>query len=316
VLVSVGVITLQLHAHTDAGGATPPPTPASVPAGTSGPLAAVEAAVRASTQIRSVPADLSPSLAQASTNWGGPVGACWPALGVSTVPGCVYGDPHGTRTAVLYGDSHAAMWADVISRIAGVANWKLIVLTKGDCPADLLPYVNPPGFGNPAAPYTACEKWHQFATRRIRQLHPDLVIISQEIRGASNTRSYTPAQWGQGLHDAMKQLDVPTSRIVVLGNIPVLPESGPQCLSRNTDDVQKCSGPVSYIDRQYIDAERSAATGVDARYIDVTPWFCSSTCTAIVDHYEVYFDRYHITSDYSFFLADVLAQALGTKSAS
>jgi peptidoglycan/LPS O-acetylase OafA/YrhL len=318
VLVTVGLVTVQLDAHTDAGGATPPTStiiPSSVPGGTSGPLAAVEAEVRASAQIRTVPADLRPPLAQASTDWGGPIGACWPALGVSTVPACVYGDPHGTHTAVLYGDSHAAMWTDVISQIAKYEHWKLIVLSKGDCPADLLPYVNPPGFGKPGAEYTACDKWHQFAIKRIRRLDPDMVIISQEIRGASNTVSYTPAQWGQGLKSAINQLHVPTNRIVVLGNIPVLPESGPQCLSRNTDDVQKCSGPPSHTDQLYIDAEQTAATGLGGRYIDVTPWFCSSTCTAIVDNYEVYFDRYHITQSYSYFLFYVLNQALDFKHA-
>jgi hypothetical protein len=98
-----------------------------------------------------------------------------------------------------------------------------------------------------------------------------------------------------------------------LGNIPVLPESGPECLSRNTGNVQKCSGPPNHLDQRYVEAEQTASTKAGARFIDVTPWFCSSTCTAVVQRYVVYFDRYHITSAYSFFLLSVLSQALDLK---
>jgi peptidoglycan/LPS O-acetylase OafA/YrhL len=314
VLVSVGVITLQIQAHSDAGSATPPPaptvSPSSVPAGTTSPVAQVEAAVRAASRIRSLPANLNPPLDKAASDWGGPAGACFPALGVSTVPSCVFGDPHGTRTVVLYGDSHAAMWADVIGSIAQYAGWKLVVLSKGDCPADMLPYENPSGWGSPGGEFSVCDKWHRFAIARIRQIHPDLVIISQEIRGSAHGTSYSPDQWNHGLQDAMDQLRVPTSHIVILGNIPVLPESGPQCLSRNPHDVQKCSGPSGRVQQQYIRAEAAAAAQSGARYINVTPWFCSTTCTAVIKNNVVYFDQFHITAVYSFFLEGALAQAL------
>jgi hypothetical protein len=57
-------------------------------------------------------------------------------------------------------------------------------------------------------------------------------------------------------------------------------------------------------------AERSAAQDSDVQYIDPTPWFCSTTCTAIVDRYVVYLDRSHITSTYATFLEIVLGRAL------
>ena len=108
----------------------------------------------------------------------------------------------------------------------------------------------------------------------------------------------------------MSLIHVPKSRIVVLGNIPLLPTSGPQCLSRQPDNVQACSGPVSPLLAPFNKAEQMAATEEGAHYVSVTPWFCSSTCTAVVGNYEVYWDRYHITAAYAFFLGGVLAESL------
>lgn len=257
-----------------------------------------------------MPADLTPGLSWASTDWGGPYGRCWPGVGVSTVPSCVYGDLQGTHTLVLYGDSHAAMWLYAIAYVAKAAHWKVVALTKGDCPANLLPYENPSDWGAVGGEYAVCDQWHRFAMAQIKRLHPDLVVISQDVRSKPDGKAYSSAQWKAALGNTMKQLDVPAKKIVVLGDIPVLPRSGPQCLSQHPSDVQLCSGPLDHNSQEYIRAEQAAATKAGARYIDVIPWFCSTTCTAIISRYEVYFDQFHITAKYSYFLEGVLAGSL------
>jgi len=145
---------------------------------------------------------------------------------------------------------------------------------------------------------------------RINSLQPDLVIITQEVRSKPDGKNYSSARWQEALTDTMKQLDVPAKKVVVLGNIPILPQNGPQCLSQHASDVQQCSGPLDPIFREYMRAEQAAATKAGARYIDVIPWFCSTTCTAIISRFEVYFDKFHITADYAFFLYGVLAESL------
>ena len=57
-------------------------------------------------------------------------------------PACTYGDPQGTHTMVLYGDSHAAMWFYPLDLIASVSHWKFGHPSKGWCPASMLPYGN------------------------------------------------------------------------------------------------------------------------------------------------------------------------------
>jgi peptidoglycan/LPS O-acetylase OafA/YrhL len=316
IAASVGVVSIQLQVHT-AEASSPPATTSPTVVGTptaTGEAAVVEAAIKAAPEIRQVPSNLQPPLAKATSDWGGPTGACFPAEGVAKVPACIYGDHQGTHTMVVYGDSHGAMWLDTLGSIALDNHWKLVALTKGDCPVNLLPYANPSGWGAAGGEYAVCDQWHRFAMAQIKRLHPDLVIISQEIRGGPGGKYYPPAQWKRGLTAALNQLPVPKDKVVVLGNIPVLPSSGPQCLSRNPDNVQRCSGPVTRQGQRYIQAEMAAATGLGAKFIDLTPWFCSTTCTAIVGKYEVYFDQYHITAAYAYYLKGALAETLDVPS--
>ncbi|MBF6555259.1 MAG: acyltransferase [Acidimicrobiales bacterium] len=316
IATSVGVVTFQLDAHAAPGpvahAALVPPGP---PSGATGAitqaLEAVPNAVREAPQIRTVPADLTPSLSQLGNDWGGPAGACWPATGQTTLPACVFGDPAGTHTMVSYGDSHAGMWFAVMNDIALKAHWKLVYLGKGYCPADALPYENPGGWGKAGGEYAVCDQWHRFAVNRINEIKPDLVVITQERRSQVDGTPYSPAEWQQGLSRALKQLTVPARNIVVLGNLPVLGHREPQCLVAHQKDVQACSNPVFAYQAKYIAAERGAATSVGARYVDITPWFCSATCTPVIGKFQVYWDSWHITASYSFFLRESLVVALG-----
>jgi peptidoglycan/LPS O-acetylase OafA/YrhL len=266
----------------------------------------------AAASIRFLPTDLAPPLATVRYDWGGQMPPCFPAIGQSVVPPtCVAGDPHGTHTMVVYGDSHAAMWFEALNDIALRTHWKLIDLGKGYCPADSLPYANPPGWGTPGGEYAACDQWHRFAINMINQVRPSLVIVTQEIRGRIDGSSYTPRQWQRGLELTLRQLHVAKGSVVVLGNIPLLPQSGPECLADNATNVQHCSGAITTGLSKFNRAEQLAAGDAGARYVSVTPWFCSTDCPAVVGRYNVYLDQFHVTGTYSLVLQEVLAKALG-----
>jgi hypothetical protein len=174
----------------------------------------------------------------------------------------------------------------------------------------MLPYGNPSGWGTPGEEFGACDRWHRFALASINRLHPDLLIVTQEDRGSPVGKAYTPDQWQGALRRVFRSVTSPHTEKVVLGNIPHLPQSGPECLSRNTADVQACSGSLNSAEAAYDTAERTAVLAVGGRYIDTTHWFCQRTCTAIVGKYEVYYDEYHLTQEYAHFLEGVLAKAL------
>ena len=314
VAATVGVVTVQLDAHSGAVPSGPSPEGPRSSASTRS-VTAVMNIIQGAPEIRVLPKQLASSLANVRYDWGGPPGDCWPAVGQSSIPTCVFGDPHGSHTMVLYGDSHAGMWFSALDYVATLAHWKLAYLGKGYCGAALLPYQDPPGWGRPDGEYAVCDRWHEFAINRINRIKPDLVIVTQELRTKPDGQAYTAAQWRQGLEATFRRLDVPGNRIDVLGNIPILPWDGPQCLARHEQDVQTCSHGYPADEVVSNLAEQSAAESVHARYVDTTPWFCSTICTAVVGRFDVYFDQHHVTGSYSGFLLPVLTAALHLETA-
>ena len=270
--------------------------------------AAVLKAVRSSTMIQRVPDDLVPPLKQVSTDLGVPPGPCNPTIHQLTIPKCMFGDPHGDHTMVLYGDSHAVTWFRALNDIATNAHWRLFIVGKPLCMANKYPVgsilVGPQGY--------VCNPWQKFAVKRIRQINPDLIIVTQESepRLTLDWTPYTPEQWQQGLADRLRQIKERKTAIVVLGNIPWNDQSPPDCLARHSNEVQACSASPDSIVTKYNFAERSAAKSVGARYIDVTPWFCAKRCSPIIERYEVYLDQLHTSATYARFLEGVLAEKL------
>jgi len=269
--------------------------------------------LRRAPELRTLPTDLIPSLAEALQDGGWPPRSCsaWDSGQTSIPNNCVFGDTSGGHTIVIYGDSHAGMWFDALNVIAKEAHWRLIDLWKAGCPADSLPYRNPPGWGKPGSPWVACEQWQRWAIHRINQLNPDLLVLSQEGRLNQFSESFTFQQWDQGLVTTFHRIHIPKNRMVILGNIPVLPDNPPECLVRHTSNIQACSGPVDTYLTGYNQVEEEVAHSVGARYINVTPWFCSTVCTGVVGTYEVYLDQAHVGATYSYVLGGVLRKALG-----
>ena len=269
-------------------------------------LAAVEKLVAAAPSIHTLPANLNPPLGATALGW--PYSSsCWANWTETSVPPCLFGDPHGTRTMVVVGDSHAQMWFDTINAIATESHWRLWYLAKSGCPEPLLPYTKTVSGGE----YSSCDSWHKFVINRINQLNPDLLIVSEEGRYSPNAGPvYSSGQWTEGLDAFFRSITAPKAKFVVLGNIPELPQTGPDCIARHTDDVQACSATVAASKTPYIGAETTAVESFGGRYIDPTPWFCSKVCTPVIGNYDVYFDHWHMMGPYALSLTNVLAQAL------
>ncbi len=301
IALTFSVSVVELHTHTSST-ATQPRRTGMVP----GTDAQVRKLVNASTDIQRLPTDLTPSLQGASSDFGAPPGPCTPKMGRIRVPSCTFGDPLGTHTMVLFGDSHALMWFQAVNDIATRAHWRLVILGKDSCMANAYP----PGSEAASPLFRVCNEWQRIAVQRIKGLDPDLVLVTQEVQSAPGNRPYTVAQWQRGLAKTIAQITGPRTHVVVLGNIPRADQDPPDCLAQHPTQVQLCSGTLPSYLTPYQRAERQAATEAGGRYIDVTPWFCSRTCSAVVGHYQVYLDQLHVTETYSLFLEQVLAEKL------
>ena len=145
---------------------------------------AVRQLVAASSTIEKVPQDLTPSPGAAFFDFGIPSTwtGCLRLLPGRKIPACTFGDTGGTHTVVLFGDSHALMWARAFDDIATRAKWKFVLLEKSGCPAVDLSVQYPTSLRAPGGEWSACDDWHQAAIDRINQLDPDLLVVTQEVR--------------------------------------------------------------------------------------------------------------------------------------
>jgi hypothetical protein len=218
---------------------------------------------------------------------------------------------------VVYGDSHAAMWLPAFQWIATAAHWRLVVLSKPYCPAIPITIADPPKLGSPNSPDTVCDQWHSWATSWINTHHPQLLVVTQEdiykvpVPTSSSPRWAYLADWRTGLNGLFASLTDTEMRTVILGDTPVLPRPGPQCLAANEADVQACSAPVASAVQFSNGVENATAARLGIQYIDPIPWFCSSVCTAVIGHFNVYLDGVHINATWATYLEVVLGQALG-----
>ena len=275
-----------------------------------GDAATVTRLVRTAPGITSLPTALQPSLDAPSIGYPA-ASSCWP-IGYSqtTMRPCLAGDPHGSRTMVLYGDSHSAMWFQNLDTIATDAHWRLWYLGKSACPVELLPMVNPGGFGSDGGTFTQCDQWHVNAVAAINRIRPELVLVSQEVHVGPEYRTYSEREWRTGLTNFFSSITAPNVQFDVIGNIPQLSADPPSCLRAHSSDVQACSVSHARALSPYAGAEAEAVNAVGGRYVDVTPWFCSTVCTAVVGHYQVYFNQQHVMGPYATFLEGVMADAL------
>jgi peptidoglycan/LPS O-acetylase OafA/YrhL len=313
--VGMGVVLIAVTlfvATVESGLGGPATSPlGTAPASSTADLATVEQLVREAAAIRSVPAGVQPPLGSGG-NIGYPFASGCDPIGSTqtTMKPCLFGDPHGSRSMVLYGDSHSGMWFQTIDDVATAAHWKLWYLGKAACPVELLPMVNPGYFGPAGGEFHQCDQWHTFATAQINRLRPDLVIVTQESHGAPGYRTYSSNQWRAGLVGFFSSITVPNVQFDVIGNIPQPANDPQQCLNAHAHDVPACSTPRAKAMEPYAQAEAEAVTSVGGRYIDVTPWFCSSTCTAVIGNYQVYFNQAHVMGSYATSLGGVMADAL------
>jgi hypothetical protein len=270
--------------------------------------------VAAATKLKSVPDDLLPSLEKADADFGLPPGkeACIADIPDVEVPDCVFGDPVGSQSVVLYGDSNAAMWWPAFDQIGKRAHWKVTLLAKNGCiPGYISTYV----FSKKRA-YSECDRWHDYAIARINRTRPDLVVIISSSGGGNiKGEEISRTDWQVALTKTLKLISVPGGRKVIVANLPEPfignpPNhfTGPDCLAAHLDDVQSCSSTrgvaIGWTNQP---EERAAASEVGARYIDINSWFCAGdVCPAVIGKMNVYVHDGHVSATYATYVSGAL----------
>ncbi len=108
------------------------------------------------------------------------------------------------------------------------------------------------------------------------------------VADVTPSKPFSVAQWRSAMQGLFRSLSVPKRSTVLLGSTPILAQAGPVCLAAHRDEVQACSSPARDAVPKLGQADRQAALRSHVGYVDTTPWFCSTMCTAIIGPYEVY----------------------------
>lgn len=228
---------------------------------------------------------------------------------------CVHGDPNGSRTAVIYGDSHAAMWIPAFDLIGKSNDWKIIQLNKPGCVAPDFPtYSNVLG-----REYTECIEYRAWAIDKIAEISPDLVVItnaydgSLRSTGSEGTSDGVPEAWEEGLGKTLDAITPHADRVIVLGDQAYPSQAGINCLEANPSDVTKCGDAFDdavHADHNAMEARVAEEHG--AEYVDIVPWMCTDDfCPAVIGDITVHRDRMHINETFAIYLAEVLGNATG-----
>ncbi|GIG65024.1 acyltransferase family protein [Phytomonospora endophytica] len=225
---------------------------------------------------------------------------------------CVYGDPAGKRTIVLFGDSHAAQWFPALDTIARERGARLVSWTKSSCAVSVV------GLYNELLkrPYRECGEWRERTLSAITELRPDMVVTaSADADSAEPLDAPDPDRaWTDGWVEAYDRLATSGAQVVHIADTPWPGGDIPDCLAADLDDTTACAADASSALKQ--PARRAATiaalTEAGATVIDPTPWFCAAdgVCPPVVGNLLVYRDAHHMTTVWAELLAGVLGRGL------
>jgi hypothetical protein len=270
----------------------------------------VAALVARAPSITKIPRKLNPAIADAPNDQAqAGVSGCVAADSATKVKKCIYGDAKSRKVLALVGDSHAGMWSTAMDIAGKRSGWRVVLYSKTGCPAVDIAVWDP----TTNAPYKTCNTWHTWVLRQLKSLKPNMVALTSEFFDPhdSSDKIITESQWDTDLASTIKEVKLITPSVAVIGDIPYLEQVDPDCLAAHEGSPQVCNTPASIAVRSVHDAgEAATAKANGARFINVVPWLCSTTCTAIIGNMIVYHNQYHLTATYTMYLSGVLGTAV------
>ena len=213
---------------------------------------------------------------------------------VTVATPCSFGDPAGTRTVVLLGDSHAEQWLPAVDVAARDAHERLVVLLKVSCPVLEVDVFN----AKLGRTYTECTAWRGSALQAISRMRPASVLIGHYAgeRLASDVAD-PDRRWADGLGQLLKRLPAGT-HATLISDGPAWKTSPVTCLSAHLTDAGACSAAASRVVHQsQLSAEATTARQQGASVLDMGAQLCpSGTCPAVLWNVLVYRDVNHVTA--------------------
>lgn len=218
---------------------------------------------------------------------------------------CDGGDPDGSVTVALVGDSKIAQWVPAFEAMAEDNGWVLHSYVKSGCPyADATVEIE-----NDA--YESCDQWNVDLRERLTGTdRPDVLVVSG-VRGQAMDGDGGSSRQAliEGYRRAWQELIEEGTLVLALSDSPRPEYSAPvyECVAEHgngsecTWDYEQSSGSQAL--------EGAAADLPGAHYIDMDPWICpEGTCLGVYRSVLTYRQGSHLTATFTLVLAPPLAQ--------
>jgi peptidoglycan/LPS O-acetylase OafA/YrhL len=216
---------------------------------------------------------------------------------------CLYGDPDGTKTLILFGDSHALQYFAPLEKLAHENKWRLIVLTKAECTPGEVPIRSMIA----AREYSQCDAWREETLERIEEAGSRAMVVM------SGDTAYTPfdeegnelvGKEGSealeaGYTKTLDRIHKAGLQVTVIRDTPASASDVPSCVSEDLQNLDKCAFKRVHDWDLEFDV-RAAKAAPFAHLIDITDEICpSDLCRAVIGNALVYRDKSHLTATFA-----------------
>ena len=257
-----------------------------------------------------VPANLSPALdVAAADNPAVYAEGCHQEGDAADPSGCRVGEEAGAPLVFLVGDSHAASWYPALEQLALEGRIRLDSSTKSSC----LPLETAQQFQD--RPFESCDQWREGVLQRIAEEQPDLVVLAafnDPDRLLPGGEESPAARWQDGLAGTLARIDGPP--VAVMRDVPSQVQAPRHCLAKHLESAGVCAVPRADAFEEPLvraEADAMAESGIDARHVDLTGYFCNDTsCPVVIGNTVVFRDNHHLTQTFSRQMAEPLWEEL------
>ncbi len=232
---------------------------------------------------------------------------------------CNLGDPNGSQTVLLWGDSHAGAWSSAFDIAGKINHWRVIVAARNKCPSSLsAPDATAFGDQLPSDQQSWCGARNNWVLDHVVP-RADKVVLAN--LWANYVFPGGQSQQNSGYEGVVKGVEAVGRDVTVMQHVPLTGPTlekkvwGPDCLAEKP--AKSCANPV---EKAYPAATSAVFAGLQAdgfgrqvRYVPVYKEFCDDDrCYSAVGGVSVYFDGSHLSHSYSSSLGPWLANALST----
>jgi peptidoglycan/LPS O-acetylase OafA/YrhL len=231
---------------------------------------------------------------------------------------CVSGNSTSSSTVVLFGDSHAGQWVPTFTAIASDRGWRVVLIIKPACPSARVSVFN--SFLN--RPYTECNTWREAAMKRIIEIHPATVVVTnRQLQNVLSGLSGTNEAWREGTRETLETLDSAGLNTILIRDTPSPGFDVPDCLTGDSSwwaRIHASGKNPCMADRTkalndgVFLAEQEAASGLrHVHILDLSDLFCDGpVCPPTKNGLIIYSDDNHMSAQFARSLAPAVATVI------